>query len=60
MVNQEDGAMPGEGLTAIQTVTYFVIAPIALFVIIGGIAWAFSGEKKSAKKSESSSITTIE
>lgn len=57
MVNQEDGSMPGQGLSAIQTFTYFVVAPVALFVVIGGLAWALSGAKK---KSGSSSITHIE
>lgn len=46
MVNQEGGAQPGEGLTAIQTFTYFVAAPLILFVVIGGLAWIASAPKK--------------
>jgi hypothetical protein len=55
-INQEPGAMPGQGLTALQTFTYFVAAPIALFLGISLIVWAFTGEKK--KRSTSSSIIT--
>jgi len=55
-INQEPGAMPGQGLTALQTFTYFVAAPIALFLGISLIVWAFTGEKK--KHSASTSIIT--
>lgn len=57
MINQEPGAMPGEGITAIQTFTYFVAAPVGLFLAISLIAWAFTREKKSAS---ASAITHIE
>ena len=58
-INQEPGAMPGQGLTALQTFTYFVAAPIALFLGISLIVWALTGEKK--KRSDSTSaITSIE
>lgn len=50
MINQEGNAQPGEGLTALQTFTYFVAAPIALFVIIGGLAWVASAPKKEKRK----------
>ena len=46
LINQEPGALPGEGLTALQTFTYFVAAPIGLFLIISIAVWAFTGEKK--------------
>ncbi|MFM6940740.1 MAG: hypothetical protein ACKOXI_02025 [Candidatus Planktophila sp.] len=46
MINQEGGAQPGQGLTALQTVTYFVIVPLGLFVVIGGLAWISSTPKK--------------
>ena len=59
-INQEPGAMPGEGLTAVETFSYFVAAPIALFVVISLITWALTGEKKSSKVSNSSSVTSIE
>jgi hypothetical protein len=59
-INQEPGAMPGEGLTAVETFSYFVAAPIALFIVISLITWALTGEKKSSKISNSSSVTSIE
>ena len=55
-INQEPGAMPGEGLTAVQTFTYFVAAPIGLFLAISLIVWALTGDKK--KSSSSSSVIT--
>lgn len=59
-INQEPGAMPGEGLTALQTFTYFVAAPIALFVVISVIVYALTGEKKKKSTGSSSVITSIE
>jgi hypothetical protein len=49
MINQEGGAQPGQGLTAIQTFTYFVFTPLALFAVIGGLAWISSAPKKEKK-----------
>ena len=57
MINQEGGAMPGEGLTAIQTFTYFVAAPIALFALIGGLSWIASAPKKKKKVDVINQIT---
>jgi hypothetical protein len=51
--------MPGEGLTAIETFTYFVAAPIGLFVLIGGLSWIASAPKKSAKGKASDVINQI-
>jgi hypothetical protein len=59
MIAQEGGAMPGEGLTAIETFTYFVAAPIGLFVLIGGLSWIASAPKKSAKSKKSDVINQI-
>lgn len=58
-INQEPGAMPGEGLTALQTFTYFVGAPVLLFLGISLLVWALTGEKKKSVSS-SSVITSIE
>ena len=55
-INQEPGAMPGEGLTALQTFTYFVAAPIGLFLGITLIVWALTGDKR--KSTHSSSVIT--
>lgn len=59
MINQEPGSLPGEGLTALQTFTYFAAAPIGLFLGISFLVWITSGEKRE-RKSPSSVITTIE
>ena len=59
LINQEPGSLPGEGLTGLQTFTYFVAAPIGLFLVISIIVWAFTGQKKESGRSPSV-ITTIE
>ena len=46
----EPGMIPGPGLSAIQTVLTFVVAPIALFVVISALAFAGSA-KRDKKKS---------
>ena len=55
-IAQEDGYIPGEALSAIETVVTFVLIPIALFFIIALLTWASTGERKK----KSSSITSIE
>ena len=52
----EDGTMSGPGLTISETVTKFVIIPIALFAVIALTSWIVSAPRKD--KSESS-ITSI-
>ena len=49
MINQEGGAEPGEGLTALQTFTYFVAAPVAIFTVIALLSWFASAPKKAKK-----------
>jgi hypothetical protein len=49
MIAQEGGAEPGEALTALQTFTYFVAAPIATFTIISVLAWFASAPKREKK-----------
>lgn len=46
MINQEGGAQPGEGLTVLQTFTYFFAAPVAIFALISLISWFASAPKK--------------
>ena len=58
-INQEPGSNPGEGLTAIQTFTYFVAAPVALFLVISVLVWAGTSTKKARSKTISV-ITSIE
>ena len=59
LINQEPGSLPGQGLTALQTFSYFVAAPIGLFLGISLIVWAMTG-KKSKSSNSSSVITHIE
>jgi hypothetical protein len=55
----EDGSMPGEGLTALETSLYFFGAPLGLFILISVIVWALTGPSKSSK-AKKSSLTQIE
>ena len=57
-INQEPGSMPGEGLTALQTFSYFVAAPTVLFVVISALVWALDGGRKKSRSSSSSSVIT--
>ena len=56
---QEDGTVAGEGLSAIETFTYFFAAPTVLFLGISVIVYALTGDRKKPK-STNSVITTIE
>ncbi|MEY3687111.1 MAG: hypothetical protein RLZZ73_969 [Actinomycetota bacterium] len=59
MAPQEDGAMPGEGLTAIETFTIFVAIPVGLFAVIVLISYALTAERKKSSASKSA-ITSID
>ena len=59
-INQEPAAMPGEGLTAVETFSYFVAAPIGLFLVISLLVWALTGEKRDKTSKGSSSVTFID
>jgi hypothetical protein len=50
----EDGSFAGEGLTILQTLTYFVIAPTALFIVIS--FFAYSTAKETRKKSKKAPV----
>ena len=58
----EDGSLAGEGLTVLQTLTYFVGAPAILFIVISFFAYITAKEtrSKSKRKSKSTSLTHIE
>ncbi|MFM8446825.1 MAG: hypothetical protein ACKN92_01455, partial [Candidatus Nanopelagicaceae bacterium] len=45
----EPGMIPGPGLTAIETTLWFVVAPIALFVVISAFAYATSSKRDKRK-----------
>ena len=53
---QEDGTNAGEGLSALETFTYFFAAPVALFLVISVITYAFTGERR--KKEKNASVVT--
>jgi len=53
---QEDGTDAGQGLSAIQTFTYFFVAPVALFLVISVLSYALTGDRK--KKDRKSSVVT--
>ena len=48
----EPGMVPGPGLSATETFLYFVVAPVALFIVISALAYAgvYSGSAKRNKK----------
>ncbi len=56
---QEDGTVAGEGLSAVETFTYFFAAPVVLFLAISLITYALTGERKKSDK-KSSVVTSIE
>ena len=56
----EDGSMPGEGLTALETSLYFFGAPLGLFILISVIVWALTGPSKNIKAQKKNSLTQIE
>lgn len=49
-VPQEGAAEPGEGLTALQTVLYFFIAPLSLFLAIVIIGYAIHRPREGKNK----------
>ena len=56
---QEDGTVAGEGLSAIETFTYFFAVPTLLFIGISVIVYALTGDRKKTENT-SSVITSIE
>ncbi len=50
MVNQEGNAQPGEGLTFLETFTYFFAIPTALFIISGALSWIASAPREKKRK----------
>ncbi|MGW3656912.1 hypothetical protein ACWD6R_15005 [Streptomyces sp. NPDC005151] len=47
-LTRDDGDDPGRGLSAIETIGLYVVAPIALFVIIAGLVMLLDKSKKQA------------
>jgi len=56
----EDGTLAGQGLTVMQTLTYFVGAPSLLFVVISFFAYITAKETRKGSKKKASSLTHID
>ena len=56
----EDGTFAGEGLTILQTLTYFVIAPTALFIGISFLAYITAKETRMKSKKAPVDLTHIQ
>jgi hypothetical protein len=57
-ISQEDGSLPGEGLSVLETVMYFVLAPTGLFVVISLIVY-LAVRPKNARGTAGRAITKI-
>lgn len=47
-LTRDDGDDPGTGLSVIETISLYVLAPLGLFVVIAGLVIAFDKSKKKA------------
>ena len=56
----EDGSFAGEGLTVMETFTYFVVAPTVLFVVISFFAYITAKETRKKTKKSINPLTHIE
>jgi len=56
----EDGTFAGEGLTILQTLTYFVIAPLSLFIVISFFAYVTAKETRKKSKKAPVDLTHIQ
>jgi len=54
--NQEDGSLPGPGLTALQTILYFIVTPIALFTVIAIVVVLATADRAKGRTSDLSRI----
>lgn len=45
---RDDGDDPGTGLSVIETISLYVLAPLALFVVIAGLVVVLDKSKKKA------------
>ncbi|MFI6050675.1 hypothetical protein ACIBCO_11370 [Streptomyces violascens] len=49
-LTRDDGDDPGPGLSVIDTIGLFVVAPIALFAIIAGLVMVLDKSRKAPEK----------
>ncbi|WEH41798.1 hypothetical protein OG233_20915 [Streptomyces sp. NBC_01218] len=47
-LSRDDGDDPGSGLSVIETISLYVLAPLALFVVIAGLVVVLDKSKKKA------------
>ena len=52
--------VPGPGLSATETFLYFVVAPIALFVVISALSYAGSYSSSNKRNNRKSSVDHID
>ena len=57
-ISQEDGSLPGDGLSVLETVMYFVLAPTGLFIGISLIVY-LAVRPKNARGTAGRAITKI-
>ncbi|MDF3297557.1 hypothetical protein [Streptomyces tropicalis] len=48
-LTRDDGDDPGPGLSVVQTLGLFVVAPIVLFVVIAGLVMVLDKSRKTQK-----------
>jgi hypothetical protein len=56
----EDGSLAGEGLSVLETFTYFVVAPTVLFLVISFFAYITAKETRKKSKKSINPLTHIE
>ncbi|MFI1734478.1 hypothetical protein ACH40E_35765 [Streptomyces acidicola] len=57
-LTRDDGDDPGPGLSVIETLGLFVVAPIALFLLIAGLTWVLDGSTDREPKAKAKAKTT--
>jgi len=50
-VTRDDGDDPGPGLSVVDTLGQFVVAPLAIFLVIAGLVWVLDRSKDREPKS---------
>ncbi|WP_405872690.1 MULTISPECIES: hypothetical protein [unclassified Streptomyces] len=51
-LTRDDGDDPGKGLSVIETLSLYVLAPLALFAIIAGLVMVLDGSKDRQPKAK--------
>jgi large-conductance mechanosensitive channel len=51
MINQEDGFIPGPGLSALETIITFVVIPTVMFLVISLLTYVATAPRKKSSKS---------